>query len=123
MKRLLFTALLCALGTAHVSAQNEVSQQLLEWAEDQRNAAFTHMLWDSNRQCDHVIRTIFNGAFLGVDEWEVLCGDRRSYSVSVLGELHDTVITSLSCRELAATSKRLLHEAGSTGRVTSCKIR
>jgi hypothetical protein len=66
MKRLLFTTLLCALGTAHVSAENEVSQQLFDWKEDQRNAAFTDMLWDSNLKCDHVIRTLFTGTFL---EW------------------------------------------------------
>jgi predicted mannosyl-3-phosphoglycerate phosphatase (HAD superfamily) len=52
MKRLLFTTLLCALGTAHVSAENEVSQQLFDWKEDQRNAAFTDMLWDSNLKCE-----------------------------------------------------------------------
>ena len=103
--------------------QNEVSQLLLEWDEDQRNEAFTHMLWDSDRKCDHVNQTIFNGAFLGVDEWEVLCRDGRSFLVSVLGDLNDTIITSLSCSELAATSRRLLREAGSTGRVTVCKIR
>ena len=123
MKRVMFAMLLCALGPAQASAQNEVSQLLLEWDEDQRNEAFTHMLWDSDRKCDHVIQTIFNGAFLGVDEWDVLCRDGRSYLVSVLGDLNDTIITSLSCSELAATSRRLLREAGSTGQVTVCKIR
>jgi hypothetical protein len=55
----------------------------------------------------------------------VLCRDRRSYSISVLVELelHDTIITSLSCRELSATSKRLLHKAGRNGQATGCKIR
>jgi hypothetical protein len=88
-------------------------------------SAFTHMLWDSNRKCDQVIRTAFNGTLLGVDDWEVLCRDRRTYSISVLVELelHDTIITSLSCRELSATSKRLLRKAGSNGQATGCKIR
>jgi hypothetical protein len=115
--------MLCALGLAQASAQNEVSWLLLEWDEDRRNEALTDMLWDSDRKCDHVIQTIFNGSILGVDEWEVLCRDRRSYFVSILGDLNDTIITSLSCSELAATSRRLLREAGSTSRVAGCKIR
>ena len=58
MKWVLFTMLLCAVGPTQASAQNEISQQLLELDQDQRNAAFTHMLWDSKRKCDHVIRTL-----------------------------------------------------------------
>jgi hypothetical protein len=84
MKRVLFTMLLCALGPAQASAQNDTSQQLMELDEEQRNAAFAHMLWDSERKCDQVIRMLFNGTVLGVDNWEVLCRDRRSYSISVL---------------------------------------
>jgi hypothetical protein len=125
MKRVLCAMLMCALGPAQASAQNDTSQQLLELDEHGRNAAFTHMLWDSERKCDQVIRTLFTGTVLGVDDWEVLCRDRRSYSISVLVELelHDTIITSLSCRELLATSKRLLHKAGSNRQATGCKIR
>jgi hypothetical protein len=48
MKWVLFTMLLCAVGPTQASAQNEISQQLLELDQDQRNVAFTHMLWDSN---------------------------------------------------------------------------
>ena len=61
MKWVLFTMLLCAVGPTQASAQNEISQQLLELDQDQRNAAFTRMLWDSRRKCDHVIRTLFTG--------------------------------------------------------------
>jgi hypothetical protein len=121
MTRLLFTTLLCALGTVQASAQNQVSQQLSELDEDERNAAFTLMLRDSNRKCDQVIRTLFNGTVLGVDEWEALCKDRSSYSISVLAELNETIITSLSCRELLATSKMLLHSAGSKSKAAGCK--
>lgn len=123
MTRLLFTTLLCALGTVQASAQNQVSQQLSELDEDERNAAFTLMLRDSNRKCDQVIRTLFNGTVLGVDEWEALCRDRNSYSISVLAELNDAIITSLSCRELLATSKMLLHRAGSKSKAAGCKIK
>jgi len=123
MRRLLFTTLLCALGTVQASAQNQVSQQLSELDEDERNAAFTLMLRDSNRKCDQVIRTLFNGTVLGVDEWEALCKDRSSYSISVLAELNETIITSLSCRELLATSKMLLHRAGSKSKAAGCKIK
>jgi len=123
MTRLLFTTLLCALGTVQASAQNQVSQQLSELDENERNAAFTLMLRDSNRKCDRVIRTLFNGTVLGVDEWEALCKDRSSYSISVLAELNETIITSLSCRELLATSKMLLHRAGSKSKAAGCKIK
>ena len=123
MTRLLFTTLLCALGTVQASAQNQVSQQLSELDEDERNAAFTLMLRDSNRKCDQVIRTLFNGTVLGVDEWEALCKDRSSYSISVLAELNETIITSLSCRELLATSKMLLNRAGSKSKAAGCKIK
>src|ERR1700716_3901965 len=125
MKWVLFTMLLCAvLGPAQASAQNGISQQLLELDEDQRNAALTHMLWDIKRKCDHVIRTLFNGTVLGVDDWEVLCRDRRSYSISVLVELelHDTTLRAELPR-IVATSKRLLHKAGRNGQATGCKIR
>src|SRR3979409_2054445 len=126
MKWVLFTMLLCAvLGPAQASAQNGISQQLLELDEDQRNAALTHMLWDIKRKCDHVIRTLFNGTVLGVDDWEVLCRDRRSYSISVLvePELHDTIITLLSCSELSATSNMLLRRSGSMSKAARCKIK
>jgi hypothetical protein len=66
MTRLLFTTPLCALGTVHAFAQSEVSQRLLELYEDERNAAFTLMLRGSNRKCDQVTRTLFNGTVLGV---------------------------------------------------------
>ena len=123
MTRLMFTALLCALGAAQASSQNVVSQQFLELDDDLRNAAFTLMLRDSNRKCNQVIRTLFNGTVLGVDEWEALCRDRNSYSISVLAELNDAIITSLSCRELLATSKMMLHRAGSKSKATGCRIK
>jgi hypothetical protein len=123
MTRLLFATLLCVLGTAQASAQNTASQELLAASEDQRNAAFTLMLRDNSRRCDQVIRTRFYGTVLGVDEWEALCRDRNSYSLSVLAELSDTIVTSVSCRELLATSKMLLHRAGSKSKATGCRIK
>ena len=63
------------------------------------------------------------GTVLGVDEWEALCKDRSSYSISVLAELNETIITSLSCRELLATSKMLLHRGGSKSKAVGCKIK
>jgi hypothetical protein len=123
MTRLLFATLLCALGTAQAFSQSEVSQRLLELDDDERNAAFTLMLRDSNRKCDQVIRTLFNGTVLGVDEWEAMCRDRNSYSFSVLAELNETIITSLSCRELLATRKMLLQRAGSKNKATGCRIK
>jgi hypothetical protein len=104
-------------------AQSEVSQHLLELDDDERNAVFTLMLRDSNRKCDQVTRTLYNGTVLGVDDWEAKCRDRNSYSFSVLAEPNETIITSLSCRELMATHKMLLQRAGSKKKATGCKIR
>ena len=123
MTRLLVATLLCALGTTQASAQTVVSQGLLELDDDERNASFTLMLRDSDRRCDQVIRTLFTGSVLGVDEWEALCKDRNAYSISVLVEPEGTTITSLTCRELLATSKRLLHKAGSRSRAVGCRIK
>jgi hypothetical protein len=122
MTRLLFTTLLCALGMTPASAQNGVSQRLLELDDGERNGAFTLVLRDSNRTCNQVIRTLFNGTVLGVDDWEALCRYRNSYSISVLAEQDDPIITSLSCRELSVTSKLLLHRAGSRGKAAGCTI-
>ena len=52
MIRLLFTALLCALASSQATAQNWLSQALLELNEDQRNETFTYLLRDSNARCD-----------------------------------------------------------------------
>jgi hypothetical protein len=111
MTRMLVTVLLYALATAPGSAQNTVSQELLALSEDQRNAAFTRLLQASDRDCDQVIRTLFAGDGLGLDDWEALCRNRTSYSLSVPGEW-DASITVLSCRELSATRKRLLGRRG-----------
>ena len=123
MTRLALAALLCALGTTQASAQNVVSQGLLDLDDDERNASFTLILKESDRRCDQVIRTLFTGTLLGVDEWEALCKDRNAYSISVLVEPDGTTITSLTCRELLATSKRLLHKAGSRSRAVGCRIK
>ena len=123
MTRLLFATLLCALGITQASAQTVVSQGLLELDDNERNASFTLMLRDIDRRCDQVIRTLFTGTVLGVDEWEALCKDRNSYSISVLVEPDETTITSLTCRELLATSRRLLRKAGSRSRPVSCRIK
>ena len=123
MTRLLLATLLCAFGTTQASAQTVVSQGLLELDDDERNASFTLMLKETDRRCDQVIRTLFTGTVLGVDEWEALCKDRNAYSISVLVEPDETTITSLTCRELLATSRRLLRKAGSKSKATGCRIR
>ena len=86
MTRLLLATLLCALGTTQPSAQNVVTQGLLDLDDDERNASFTLILKESDRRCDQVIRTLFTGTLLGVDEWEALCKNRNAYSISVLVE-------------------------------------
>ena len=123
MTRLLFATLLCALGTTQASAQSVVSQGLLELDDEERNASFTLILKESDRRCDQVIRTLFNGTILGVDEWEALCKDRNAYSLSVLEEPGEATITSLNCRELLATSRMLLRNAGSKSKAAGCRIK
>jgi hypothetical protein len=123
MTRLAFATLLCALGITQASAQTVVSQGLLELDDEERNASFTLLLRDSDRRCDQVIRTLFTGTVLGVDEWEALCKDRNACSISVLVEPDETTITSLTCRELLATNKRLLRRAGSRSRAVGCRIK
>jgi hypothetical protein len=120
--RLLFTILLCALSTAQASAQNVASQMLLMLSEGERNAAVTRLLQTSNEKCDEVIRTLFKGTALGIDDWEALCRDRHSYSISIPPDLN-AGIELVSCRELLATSKMLLHRAGSKTKAVGCRIR
>ena len=106
MIRLLFTALLCALTSSQATAQNRVSEALLALTEDQRNETFTYLLRDSNAKCDRVIRTLFIGSTVELDDWEVLCRDRNSYSLTITPEQTPSV-ELVSCRELRATSKML----------------
>ena len=122
MTRLLLTVLLCALGAAQASAQNTVSQELLAHSDEQRNDAFTRLLRASDRECDQVIRTLFVGAVLGLDDWEALCRNRHSYSLSVPAEW-DAAITVLSFRELLATGKMLLRRHGGKEKPAGCRIK
>ena len=121
MKRLLFTALLCALASSQATAQNWVSEALLGLNEDQRNETFTHLLRDGNAKCDWVIRTLFIGSTVELDDWEALCRDRNSYSLTITPEQTPS-IELVSCRELLATSKMLLERAGSKSKATGCRI-
>jgi hypothetical protein len=120
--RLLFVMPLCALATSQATAQNTASQILLALSEDERNAAVTRLLWGNNEKCDRVIHTLFKGTELGLDEWEALCRDRNSYMFIVPPEL-SAGIELVSCRELLAASKMLLHRAGSKSKATGCRIK
>jgi hypothetical protein len=122
MVRVLFAILLSVLASSQAPAQNDTSQMLLALSEDERNGAFTHLLRDRNEKCDRVIRTLFGGTALALDDWEVLCRDRNSYSLTITPELNASIELA-SCRELVATSKRLLHRAGSKSKGTGCKIK
>jgi hypothetical protein len=122
MIRPLCTALLCVLASSQATAQNWLSQTLLGLNEDQRNETFTYLLQDSNAKCDQVIRTLFNGSTVKLDDWEVLCRDRNSYSLTITPE-QTARIDWVSCRELLATSKMLLHRAGSKSKAKGCSIK
>jgi len=120
--RLLSTIVVCAVVSAQATAQNKVSQTLLELSEDERNETFTHLLQHNHAKCDRVIRTLFSGATVELDDWEVLCRDRNAYSVSIPPELR-AGIDFLNCRELLATNKMLLERAGSKIKASGCKIK
>jgi hypothetical protein len=122
MIRLLFTILVCAVASSQATAQNNVSQTLLGLSDEQRNETFTYLLQDSDAKCDRVIRTLFHGSTSELDVWEALCRDRNSYSLSILPE-PNADIELVSCRELLATSKRLLESAGSKSKATGCRIK
>ena len=122
MMRLLLVVPLCALASLQATAQNDASQVLLALSEEERNAAFTRLLQESNEKCDRVLRTLFNGTALGLDNWEVLCRDRNSYSLSIPPEVNAS-IELVNCRELIATSKRLLRGAGSKSKAEGCRIK
>ena len=122
MTRLLLSALHLALATTVASAQNQLSQELLSVTPDERNAAFTRLLEATSEKCDQVIRTLYKGTALGLDEWEALCKDRNSYSISITPGLMAGIET-VSCRQLLATSQMLLHQAGSKSKATGCRIR
>jgi hypothetical protein len=122
MRRLLLvTSVLCAIDTAQAFAQHEVSQQLLELEEADRNTFFTMQLRGSNKRCDQVIRTLFNAGYVEVDEWEALCRDDNSYSLTVPAD-PDATITSLHCRG-STTSKMLLQCVGSKNKASGCRIK
>ena len=78
MKWVTFAILVCTVISWHAAAQNEVSQGLLELSEDERNETFTRLVQDHRAKCDKVIRTVFSGTTVGLDDWEVLCRDRNS---------------------------------------------
>jgi|SRR5262245_19774760 len=70
MIRALFVILLCAFSSSQATARNDPSEILLALSEDERNAAFTHLLQESNEKCNRVIRTLFDGTVHGLDNWE-----------------------------------------------------
>jgi hypothetical protein len=119
---LLSTILACAAISSQATAQNKVSQTLLELIEDERNETFTHLLQDNHAKCDRVIRTLFSGTTVELDDWEVLCRDRNAYSLSIPPELN-AGIDFLNCRELLATTKMLLEKAGSKIKGRGCRIK
>src|SRR5215469_989710 len=83
MKGVTFAILVCTLISWHAAAQNRVSQGLLELSEDERNETFTRLVQDHHAKCDKVIRTVFSGTTVELDDCEVLCRDRNSYSLSI----------------------------------------
>jgi hypothetical protein len=116
MIRLLFVIPLCALASSQAIAQNKASQILLALVKTNGTRPSCAYCGEAKEKCDRIIRTLFNGTELGLDEWEALCHDRNSYSFIVPPDLSAgielvTGIELVSCHELLATDKMLLHRA------------
>ena len=122
MKGVPFAILACTVISWHAAAQNQVSQGLLELSEDERNETFTRLVQDHHAKCDKVIRTLFNGTTVELDDWELLCRDRNSYSLSIPPE-PNADIDVLNCRELLAASKTLVERAGGKIKARGCRIK
>jgi hypothetical protein len=122
MTRLMVTILLCAMVSSPATAQNKFSKTLLELSEDQLNEVFTRMVQDNHAKCDRVVRVLFDGSTVELDDWEVLCRNRNSYSLSIPPE-PNAEIDLLNCRELLATSKMLVERAGSKTKARGCRIK
>jgi hypothetical protein len=60
---------------------------------------------------------VIYGSTVELDDWEVLCQDRNSYSLAIRPE-QTAGIEFVSCRELLATSKMLPEGAGSKSKAT-----
>ena len=122
MSRLVSAILVCIVMSSHAAAQNKVSQTLLELSDDERNETFTRLVQGHHAKCDKVMRTLFTGTTVELDDWEVLCRDRNSYSVSIPPD-PDADIELLNCRELLAASKMLVERAGSKIKARGCRIK
>jgi len=122
MTRLMVTILLCAVASSPATAQNKFSKTLLELSEDQLNEVFTRMVQDNHAKCDRVVRVLFDGSTVELDDWEVLCRNRNSYSLSIPPE-PNAEIDLLNCRELLATSRMLVERAGSKIKARGCRIK
>ena len=119
--RRLVVGLFLILCTAPALAQNVVSQHLFSVGEEGRNATFMHLLQEYGEKCDVVIRTLFNGSIIDVDNWEALCGDRNSYSFGIPAD-QDAPVTLVSCRRLLAASAMMLKLAKIKEQPSGCQI-
>ena len=122
MRRLLLSILVYALTFSDATALNKVSQELLWLDENERNETLTDVLRDGNAKCDRVIRSVVSGATADLDAWEVLCRNRNSYALAMPSE-PGAAVDFISCRQLLATSKKLLQTAGSKAAPTGCRIK
>jgi hypothetical protein len=121
MRKLITFAIVLACSSNAV-AQNAMSKKLLELIEDQRNLAFTRLMAANHETCDRAIKTVFNGSVGTIDDWEMLCNDGNSYSMSVPDNPNE-IIKYLSCNELAAVGKMLDKRAGVKSKGGGCRIK
>ena len=118
--RVSVAAILLFACTAPALGQNFVSQGLLAWSEEDRNAEFTSVLRENGSKCDEVFLTSFNGSIGDMDNWEARCKNRTSYSLSVLTH-PDAPPMIADCRDLLAASAMMLKMAKSKMHPSACQ--
>jgi hypothetical protein len=118
--RVSVAAILLIACTAPALGQNFVSQGLLAWSEEDRNAEFTSVLRENGSRCDEVFLTSFNGSIGDMDNWEARCKDSNSYSLSVVTH-PDAPAMIANCRDLLAASAMMLKMAKSKMHPLACQ--
>lgn len=121
MKILITSAMVLACGSS-AFAQNAMSKKLLALTEDQRNLAFTRLMAANHEACDRAIKDCVNASVGTIDDWEMLCNDGNSYSMSVPDRPNE-IIKYLSCKELVAVGKMLDKRAGVKSKGGGCRIK
>jgi hypothetical protein len=118
-RTIVFVAVIAS--ATHAYGQNVNSQKLIAMSVPERNAAFTRLMKANNEACNQTTKTVFNGSSGQIDDWEMLCADGNSYSLSVPSD-STTIIKYLSCKELLALNRLIDVRSGKNSKSVGCRI-